>query len=221
MKKWISLTGLLIALATSLIAKPPIHLIDVGCNVENGFNYFGVGRDSYSDVPIGYIEKLTINGKEIDADFKVNDPKNPSSKRAVVAVLDYMDWKGGPDDSISLSGRFSPNGKAAMLEALCSSEQPKIAAEWIVFDYDHQLQQYFPLFHSNGKPIQLTLGDKYSFRAAANPNRENKLPINYQIAFNLTPPKGQAEQSIAIAFRGEGKTFSLPLISSYDKEEGQ
>lgn len=208
-------------LAATTVIKPLFDMVHIQCNVENvlhpSVGYSGLFYPYHTH--IGYLEKLSINGVEIQADTSVYNPKSPDTKKNVVAILAAINWNGNPEEAIALEGKFSPIARASVLEALYSSQdKPIIKAEWIVYDYDHQAQKYFPFFHTNGKQLNLTLADKWPSYISSRVDTEIKNPTNYDFYFYLTPPQGHEEQLLSIAFKSEGKTFSLPIVSGISND---
>jgi hypothetical protein len=77
----------------------------------------------------------------------------------IAAPIDRIYWNSElPDETIMINFKISPQFKASLLEALCDSKvNPKVEAQWSIYEYDYSKQKYFRSFHTNDKTISFAL----------------------------------------------------------------
>lgn len=179
-----------------------------------------VGIFSNNDFPsIGRLEKLVVNGNEIKADLVVSDPEEPTKQMAIAAPIEYISWDSEcPHQTIYLTCRISPQFKSSLLEVLCDSKNnPKVEAQWSIYEYDYSKKKYFRSFHTGDKTILLTLPNGINKINISERFERDTMPISFRINMLLAPE--DKKQQLFFSFQADGKTFSLP-ISSDDRERG-
>lgn len=187
-------------------------LLQKNCDISSPFNKKGLSS-SYEKT-VGYITKLTINGKEIEPDIKVNDPENSENSLFIPLLIQEIVWNGKPYDCIFLTGIISFNAKASILEAICSSkENPKIEMKFVIYEIDHDARKFFPFFQTGKDPITLTFSPSYQLDIRTESDRYNRSidPSYFIFSVPLTPPIGFKDQFLNVAFRSNGESFSFPI----------
>lgn len=197
-----------------------ITVIEAKCNEHGEAYYFNNGT-----ARIGHITKLSFPslGIELKPDTSIHNPENPETKNTVVGVLNYINWKGGSQDSLIVESRVSYQNKAAVQEALSLTTQtPDVDIELVVYEYDPHAEKYFKRLHTFNKPVKFVLSDDIKAWVDEEPDTYTiKKPINYLLTLSLAPKTEIPEQKIGFAFRAEGIQFArelsaeAPLIANH------
>jgi hypothetical protein len=181
-----------------------MNLIDeIKCSVDGAYNF-----NSNKEETVGYIEKMsfTVSGTALKADTPVSDPEQPKSKLQVVAVLESVNWGGGPTDPIEVEARVSPENRALLLGCLASvAGGSDISASWVIKEYDHKAKAYFKRFHTDGKEIKLVLTQNEKVFVNGKPDPMIKQPVNFYFKMSLTPKSEGGEQTLCWAASAENK----------------
>lgn len=176
----------------------PIRLIDtMALDVARAYNFKVTNCAS-----VGFIEALsfTSSGKALAADTPIPDPENPESPKKVVAILDLVDWTGGPTDPIRIKGRLSPGNRGTLLECVSSlTGGADVEAAWSIYVYDYAAKKYFKRFHTDGKNIKMALTEGETLFVDEAPDSYIKQPVNFKFSLSLTPKSDGGEQTLAIA----------------------
>jgi len=210
--KLIFLLNVILSFTPSLAeanSKPFFRLINIECDEDTP--YFQRGFNPLSKSLLRIYRSLRVNGQNVETDLPVSYPEAPEKQANVTGLVNRINWNGQPDDPIYLEARVSPRVRASLLEALCSSDEtPRIEAEWIIYSYDHHEGKFFRNFHTENRPITLTLRNDY-FEVRQESDRYVPKPVNYIISGELSAPIGFKDQTLSIAFKSGGKTFSFPI----------
>lgn len=129
--------------------------IDLAFNKEHEQSYYLADKTA-----IGYLTSCAFPGfgKTLKQDFFVDDPENPSIKRAIVGVIEYIYWKHSDGDRISITVRVSSYNRALLREIFTLAEQPiEPALEWVIYDLDEQEQRYFKKFFTDEKAVHFVV----------------------------------------------------------------
>lgn len=170
---------------------------------------------NYNDLSsFGFLEKLIINGNEIKAEIVVCDPEDPRRQIMIAAPLEQIYWNSQyADQSIHLVCRASPQFKSSLLEALCDSKvNPKVEAQWSIYEYDYSKQKYFRSFHTDDKTISLTIPDGTQKMYISDRFERDAMFISFSMG--ITFASEDKNQKLFFSFQADGKTFSLPISNS-------
>ena len=106
--------------------------------------------------PMGHIEKLKIDTKQLAVDIDIEDLTDPGKKKTKAAmVLEFISWDTGKHDPISISGYVSVDNQQAINELVFGAMATvAIEIQFTVWDFDWKTTKYFKAFHSSAKEMK-------------------------------------------------------------------
>jgi hypothetical protein len=180
----------------------PMKIIDTSLDAPNAYKFNITNR-----AILGYIETMSFeSGAKMTPDITVKDPENPDQDKKVVAVLDTIQWVGGPTDSVYIKGRFSFENKGVFKSSVTSLKGgADISIAWCVEAYDGPKKIYFKMFHTGEKEVKTVITDGTETKVKDVKSSDISDPENFEFEMTLTAKSGTEEQELCCATSAELK----------------
>lgn len=149
-------------------------------------------------VPVGFVTKLKIGGKELKADIECRKPDKRGDTLKAAMVLENVFWAMGTNDSLSFSGRVSPKNRAIVAEQLYDKlDGNAVDIDFEVWEYDYSEKKpvYFTSFQGKGLAALLESGGGYvALDCGDMPADDIAAPLNYTLNFSLDATSSKAQK---------------------------
>lgn len=180
----------------------PMKIIDTDLDAPNAYKFNITNRSM-----LGYIESMAFeSGAKLTPDVTIKDPENPDQDKKVVAILDSVQWVGGPTDPVTIKGRLSFENKGVFKSSITSlTGGADISIAWCVKSYDGPKKTYFKTFHTGEKEVKAIITDSTETKVKDIKSIDISDPENFAFEISLTAKSGAEEQELYCATSAELK----------------
>lgn len=171
---------------------------------------------------IGHLVKLSFPDahKELKPDYSLSNPETRDHKDAVAGIIEYIQWLGGPNDSIRVTFQVSFQNKALLQEVFSSMEDNvDMEVAFVIYEYDYAAEKYFKRLHTFNKQLKCMAkpGDSiYLEEGLIYFGEGSRNTVSFRFGIDFMPQSGVVDQKLGFAFSSGGTQLSKRLEGKAD-----